>query len=218
MATTFFYNSIGNGDNIPLFLGSTITVHGTVSNISGTGPSATVSIITLKGDVLVVLASDVSAPQDQGGPAVSSAGKTFNSGAQVTVSVAVSGFSVGASPSYVVTITGTANSGRSVSFTGSATTDSGTIQTSTVSHTMTTAEINAGLAQVTVSFPVPYADANYTVVCSLNDSGVTTGTDYYIGNIRNKTASGFTGQIFCYSPSVGTAGDVETINYLAIHY
>ena len=217
MATTFFYNSIGNGDNIPLFLGSTITVHGTVSNISGTGPSATVSIITLKGDVLVVLASDVSAPQDQGGPAVSSAGKTFNSGAQVTVSVAVSGFSVGASPSYVVTVTGKTYSGRSVSFTGSAITDPGTVQSVRVAYTLTQTDVNNGYAPVQITYPTPFADNLYTAVFGVVDSDVSITNDYWIGDIHNKTPSGCTCVVYTYAPGVGTAGDIETVNCLAIH-
>ena len=83
---------------------------------------------------------------------------------------------------------------------------------------MTQAEIDAGLAQVTVNlFPTPYADDLYSVTTALNDAGASSGTNYYIGNIRSKTASGFIGQIFCYSPGVGTAGDVEVINYISIH-
>ncbi len=65
--------------------GDTVTILGTVTGISGSGPKALVTVTTANGGgSFVAQAQDIAAPQTPG-PAFSRNGKTFDVGAQATV-------------------------------------------------------------------------------------------------------------------------------------
>lgn len=94
------------------------------------------------------------------------------------------------------------------------------IQTVRVSYLMTTQDIANGYAVVPITFPKPFTDTNYTVVFGINDldpAPAGSNLDYYVGDIHQKTTTGFNAVIMCYSPAYGTPGDIEIINAIAIH-
>lgn len=78
----------GNSINI----GDQITLLGTVTAVSGKGATASVTVLTLSSDTVVVLAKDCYAPQTDGA-AIGKGGKGFGVGAQVTIPGDVTGVS-----------------------------------------------------------------------------------------------------------------------------
>lgn len=93
-------------------VGDSVTIVGSVTAISGTGPSATVTVQPLTGaSTFNVKASDCYAPQATGN-AISADGKPFGVGSQVSVPAAVTSVSGSGSSA---TLTSTVNSGASVS-------------------------------------------------------------------------------------------------------
>ena len=70
----------GNSINV----GDQVTILGTVTAISGTGATASVTVLTLASDLIVIQAQDCYAPQT-GGAAIGKGGKGFGVNAQVTV-------------------------------------------------------------------------------------------------------------------------------------
>ena len=95
--------SVGAGDQI--------TILGTVTAISGTGPTATVTVQPVSGgSTISVKASDCYAPQATG-PATSINGKSFDVGSQVSIPAEVT--SVGGSGN-TATLTSKLYSGTSV--------------------------------------------------------------------------------------------------------
>lgn len=82
-----------------------------------------------------------------------------------------------------------------------------------VQHTVTTPDVNAGNVAIPITFPVPFADTNYTVDFN---TVLISGIDpelIYAASISNKTAAGCTANV---APGA-TAGDVFEVNLFAMH-
>jgi hypothetical protein len=95
---------------------------------------------------------------------------------------------------------------------------SGLIQTIRTSYTWQQADTDAGFAAVPVTFPVAFADSNYTLVWGVNHSNtVTPDLNYFVGDFHSKTAQGATLVARSYSPSYGTPGDILILQVIAIH-
>ncbi len=63
--------------------GDTVTINGTATAISGSGPKALVTVVVPSGESFTAQAQDVAAPQTAG-PALSRNGKNFDVGATVS--------------------------------------------------------------------------------------------------------------------------------------
>jgi hypothetical protein len=91
------------------------------------------------------------------------------------------------------------------------------IKTQRTSYIVTSQDISNNFIVVSVVWPTPFADANYTVVMSLEDvSGKPpAAADFFQNDIHDKTAAGFLGIFDTGGDS--QAGDECIIHAIAIH-
>jgi hypothetical protein len=84
-----------------------------------------------------------------------------------------------------------------------------------VSHTINGTEQSQGWADLAVAFPFPFADANYTLLVTVEGGPSPTGE--YAG-VNHKTASGFTARVVSQpGGQLWSPGDTFTLHIVAIH-
>ena len=91
------------------------------------------------------------------------------------------------------------------------------IKTVRTPHVVTQAEINALEAHIQVTWSTPFADANYTVTWSIEDTISTVDSDYVPGDTHAIVASGFLAVILIGIATVPPAGALLNIHAIAIH-
>jgi len=91
------------------------------------------------------------------------------------------------------------------------------IQTVRTPYTYTSTDVTNGYARVAITFPIPFADTNYTVTWGFmnlqsNEPGI-----YFTGDMHGLTTTGMETGIYAYAPGAGHAGDQFVVHVTAIH-
>ena len=94
---------------------------------------------------------------------------------------------------------------------------SGKIQTIRAPHTVTQDEVTAMEAHIPITWPVPFADANYTVTWSIEDTIEAVESDYVPGDSHQIAAAGFLAVILIGIATVPAPGSLLNIHAIGIH-
>ena len=91
------------------------------------------------------------------------------------------------------------------------------IRTARVSHVVTQAEINALEAHIPVLWRTPFADPNYTISWSIEDTISAVDSDYVPGDMHQVTPAGFLAVILIGIATTPPAGALLNIHAIGIH-
>lgn len=91
------------------------------------------------------------------------------------------------------------------------------IRTNRTVYQITSGDVLAGFAAITVLWDIPFADTNYTLVQGIIDrtAGGPLSNDYSPGDVHDLTVTGFTSAI--YVGPGAAAGEIIELHSLGIH-